>query len=439
MTKILATMGPVSCGKNIKSFLNKTDFVRLNMSHNNFDWHRKIINKIKLEDKNKLILVDVPGVKPRTLNSETLKIKKGEVVKFGYKSKDNKVINLSNPLPKILNRPKFFSISDGVYEFNLISKKKNLIVGVSRQNFDLNPKKGLNIPYSIYRDDLQKKVYLKFIKKISKLNIDCVGLSFIQNHKILEYLKKRFPKLLFVSKLENSLGYKNRKKIILNSDAVMIDRGDLAAEVGVTKFLNYTNDIINDSKQMGKPTIIATENLNSLIDGITPTKSDVLNIDYYLKKTVDFIMLSDETASSKNWKNTLDWLQKFINSKIKISKSDNILSILEIVKNLKNEIIVIFSKKGYFLNKLNPTKNKKIILFTENFELYKQSKLRSKMMSNLIKYPKKNLDNFIYKNIKKNKMEIFKYNNFAYLVHVRFPRKNSRANSISIIEKKDFI
>ena len=219
----------------------------------------------------------------------------------------------------------------------------------------------------------------------------------------------------------------------------MIDRGDLAAEVGVTKFLNYTNDIINDSKQMGKPTIIATENLNSLIDGITPTKSDVLNIDYYLKKTVDFIMLSDETASSKNWKNTLDWLQKFINSKIKISKSDNILSILEIVKNLKNEIIVIFSKKGYFLNKLNPTKNKKIILFTENFELYKQSKLRSKMMSNLIKYPKKNLDNFIYKNIKKNKMEIFKYNNFAYLVHVRFPRKNSRANSISIIEKKDFI
>ena len=143
MTKILATMGPVSCGKNIKSFLNKTDFVRLNMSHNNFDWHRKIINKIKLGDKNKLILVDVPGVKPRTLNSEILKIKKGEVVKFGYKLKDNKVINLSNPLPKILNQPKFFSISDGVYEFNLISKKKNLIVGVSRQNFDLYPKKVL--------------------------------------------------------------------------------------------------------------------------------------------------------------------------------------------------------------------------------------------------------------------------------------------------------
>ena len=89
---------------------------------------------------------------------------------------------------------------------------------------------------------------------------------------------------MFISKLENLLGYKNRKKIINHSDAIMIDRGDLAAEVGVTKFLNYTNEIIEDSKLLAKPVIIATENLNSLILESTPTKSDILNIDYYLKK-----------------------------------------------------------------------------------------------------------------------------------------------------------
>ena len=60
------------------------------------------------------------------------------------------------------------------------------------------------------------------------------------------------------------------------------------------------------------------------------------------------------------------------------------------------------------------------------------------MMSNLIKYPKKNLDNFIYKNIKKNKMEIFKYNNFAYLVHVRFPRK-TQTNSINYRKERFYI
>ena len=161
-----------------------------------------------------------------------------------------------------------------VFMVDFKSINKNIITGYQK-NFDLSPKKGLNIPLSIYDNNLQKKIYLKFLKKISKLEIDCVGLSFIQSHKVIEDLKKKFPNLLFISKLENLLGYKNRKKIIKHSDAVMIDRGDLAAEVGVTKFLSYTNDIIKDAKSFAKPTIIATENLNSLISGSSPTKSDV--------------------------------------------------------------------------------------------------------------------------------------------------------------------
>ena len=75
MTRILATIGPASEGKNLNKFLQKSDVVRLNMSHNSIDLHKKIINKIKKRDKKKTILVDIPGVKPRTLNSKILKIK----------------------------------------------------------------------------------------------------------------------------------------------------------------------------------------------------------------------------------------------------------------------------------------------------------------------------------------------------------------------------
>ena len=284
----------------------------------------------------------------------------------------------------------------------------------------------------------KKKIYIKFLNKINQLKIDCVGLSFIQNSNVIKCLKKKFPNFLYVSKLENLLGHKNRKNIIAQSDAIMIDRGDLAAEVGVTKFLSYTNDIIHDAKLLAKPTIIATENLNSLITGSTPSKSDVLNIDYYLKKSVDFIMLSDETATSNNWQNTLDWLRKFLSYKVK-RKNINALSILQIVKNLKNETIIVFSKKGHFFNKIDFSNHEKIILFTENIKISKLSKLKTNVTSNYIKYPKKNLDNFIYTNIKKNMRDIFKFSNYAYLVNVRFPRKNSRANSLSIIEKKDFL
>ena len=97
----------------------------------------------------------------------------------------------------------------------------------------------------------------------------------------------------------------------------MIDRGDLAAEIGNEKLTEFASNIINDCKKIGKPLIIATENLNSLISNITPSKSDIFNLDYFISKKVDYIMLSDETATSRNWKNTLRWLKYYLNLKIK--------------------------------------------------------------------------------------------------------------------------
>ena len=365
MTRILATIGPASEGKNLNKFLQKSDVVRLNMSHNSIDWHKKIINKIKKRDKKKTILVDIPGVKPRTLNSKILKIKKGQILKFVYsKIKSNDIILLSNPLPKLTKKPDFFSLSDGMFEFKFISLKKNTLTGKALQNFDLAPKKGLNIPLAVYNDSLQEKLYFKYLNKIKKFNIDCVGLSFIQNSKILKKLKEKFPKFLFISKLENSLGYINRKEIIHNSDAIMIDRGDLSAEVGITNLSSYSEKIIDDCKNLGKPTIIATENLNSLINEKTPTKSDVINIDYYLAKKVDYLMLSDETATSKNWLNALNWINKYLEKKFISNKINKVLSIRDLIKNFNNQTVIIFSKKGYFYEKVFNSNFKKLIFFS---------------------------------------------------------------------------
>ena len=171
-----------------------------------------------------------------------------------------------------------------------------------------------------------------------------------KNNKILKKLNKN---KIFISKIENFLGYTNRKEIIKASDAIMIDRGDLAAEVGNEKLTEYVENIIRDCKFYGKPIIIATENLNSLIDNLTPSKSDILNLDYYLSKKVDFIMLSDETATSSNWRNTISWLYNYLNSrkkkKLKITKS---IEISEILKKLDSHVLVIFSKKVFFWKNL---------------------------------------------------------------------------------------
>ena len=438
MVKILSTLGPQSEGKGINFLLNKSHIVRLNMSHNTIEWHKKIIKKIKLLEKNKLILVDVPGVKPRTLNLNEIQIKKGDILEFAFDKKNKKFIELSNPIPKINKKIKFFSLSDGLYRFRTLEYKKNYIKGSSLQNFSLKKGRGVNIPMSKYNDRLQEKKYYNFIKKISTLDFDCVGLSFVQNGKIVKKLKKHYPKKLFISKIENLMGYKNRLEIISNSDAIMIDRGDLAAEVGLSKLSEFTDNIISDSVKSGKPVIIATENLNSLIYGFSPSKSDVVNLDYYISKKVDYIMLSDETATSLNWKNTLNWLNSYLNKKFLKKTKLKKLSIEEISKNLMYQNIILFSKKGYFFDKISNINFNDLIVFTENKLLQKKLQLRKNSLAILIKFPKKNLHEFLYKNIEKYKKIIFKNNNFAYLINVIFPRKNSKANSISVLEKKDF-
>ena len=441
MTKILTTIGPASDGKNLKYFINNSDFIRFNMSHNVISWHKKNIDQIKKINPNKLILVDIPGVKLRTLNKKSIFIKKGEKVKFSYKvlKKENNVILLSNPLPKIKKNSKFFYLSDGTFEFKNLNIINRILTGISCQNFTLNPKKGLNIPFSIYNDKTQEKLYFSFLKKISRLNIDCVGLSFIQNSNILKKLKKKYPKLIFISKIENYLGYKNRKDIIQNSDAIMIDRGDLAAEVGISKLSEYSDNIIIDTKSIGKSVIIATENLNSLIYNEIPTKSEVMNIDYCLQKKVDYLMLSDETTTSINSKNTVRWLSNYLKKKKSKKTQINLLKIEEIIKSFKDQTLVVFSKKGYFYDRISSYEFKNLVLFTENVKLKKVLQLKRNYNSILIKFPKKYLYSFLYENIKRYKEVIFKENKFAYLVNVIFPREHSRANTISIIQEKDFL
>ncbi len=441
MTKILSTIGPISSDiKKIEFILKKSKILRLNMSHNSPHWHKKNVNLIKKIDPDKYILIDIPGAKPRTLNNNILKIHKGQKVTFAYKIKKKHTIPISNPLPKLYKKKiKYFSVSDGNFLFKFISLKNNKLVGISLQSFNLQSKKGLNIPFSIYDDKYQSKIYINFIKKISNLNFDCVGLSFVQSARIIKILKNYNKNKIFISKIENFLGYINRKEIIKASDAIMIDRGDLAAEVGNEKLTEYVENIIKDCKFYGKPIIIATENLNSLINNLTPSKSDILNLDYYISKKVDFIMLSDETATSSNWRNTISWLYNYLNFKKKEkTKTMKSVEISEILKKLDSHVLVIFSKKGFFLEKFRGEKFSKLILFTENKYLAKAANLKENINSFYAKFPKSNIDQFLYKNIKSKKDIIFKNDKIAFLINVTFPRKNSRANTFTILSRKDF-
>jgi len=449
MTNILPTIGPISEDKeNINKILKYSEIVRINGSHNTLQWHEKISLRIKSINKKNKILFDVPGIKPRTGNTEIIKIKKGEIIVFYYKKKlssnANLQIKLTNPLPKIMENSKTFTLSDGQYEFTLMRYNKHYIMGKSKNSFELLPKKGVNIPYSKYSDTEQKKIYKKFLKKAYKVKYDAIGLSFIQNEKILKELKKIYPKKVLVAKIENYKAINNLDKICKNADVIMIDRGDLSAEIGEKNLFSAIINISKKAKEFGKPLIMATENLESMMSRNAPTKSEIVSIGFSLMLDADKIMLSEETAIAKNWEKIIHWLNQFINNNIfKKNNLENIYSnhsniIWDLLKKVKNIPIIIFSKKGFAIeNAFKLNKDINLTVFTDNPKIATICEFRSKTNFFLVdKF--NNSEEYIYKNINKNKNLIFNKHKTALLIYISYPRKKSRANSITLISKEDF-
>tara|TARA_B100000787_G_C16194931_1_gene300075 strand:+ start:1215 stop:2597 length:1383 start_codon:yes stop_codon:yes gene_type:complete len=458
--KILATIGPVSeSNLSIKKILKYTNLFRINGSHNTLNWHKAISSRIKNLSNTSKILLDIPGVKPRSLNRNAIKIKNDEKIYFSFKKKVNntklKIIYLSNPIPKFKKSNKFMTVCDGLYSFQILKSSSNLIYAKSLQNFVLQPSKGLNVSGSIYSDKLQKKKYLNFLTKATNASVsfDAIGLSFVQNYHLVKSIKSKFKDKIIISKIENVSGLKNIDSIIKYSDIIMIDRGDLGAEIGSENLYQAIDTIVSKCKKRNTPIILATENLNSMMSGTQPSKSDVVNISHLINLKVDTIMLSDETALSKNFYKIILWLKSFLDKSNKISEKtsfDNNLFIrndkafAHIFNNLSlpsnNIPVILFTKKGYFLkNFFNDTKNNNFFIFTSNKKIEGIYDFSNRIEIFYIdKFNNNNLNAFIYKQIYLMRKRIFKNFKSALLIYTNYPRKGSRANSLTLLSNKDF-
>ena len=441
--KILPTIGPITQDiSKLKTIFRYCKIVRLNASHNKVKWHKDTINKIKKIENDVDILLDIPGIKPRTNNEKTIFVKKNQIIKFTYKkTRNSDDILTTKALPKSNKKNKYFSVDDGKLVFKIIKSSKDSLIGKALDNYKIHPKKGINIPLSVYDNQEQRKNYLKYLNYFKKCNFNLVGLSFVQNHKLIIFLKKKYPHLLFVSKIENSEGLKNAENICKYSDVVMIDRGDLSAEIGGDKLFDSIVKISNYAKKFGKPLIMATENLENLGKNILPSKNDIISLGFSSQVNSDIIMLSEETAVEKNWKKTIVWLDKFIKKQKNIEiKNEDKNIFWKTVDLVRNNVLVVFTKKGFMFDKIfrhNIKNNVIIFTYTKKTnsiaKFYKNAKC---IMTK--KFDNRNISKFYYENIKKNKRIIFKNNKNAFLITISFPKKGSVANTLSFINKKDF-
>ena len=287
---------------------------------------------------------------------------------------------------------------------------------------------------------MQEKIYFKYFRIFKKSKIDAVGLSFVQNESIIIKLKKKYPNIIMVSKVENSEGLKNVDQISKFSDAIMIDRGDLSAEIGDENLYEAINTISSSAKKYGKPLIMATENLETFYKSNNPSRNDIVSLGFSKQINSDIIMLSEETALSSKWKKIFDWLRSFLKNKSKKLKKYNSDEIFwSLSKLINNYSLILFTKHGLMFDKIfkNNLTNQ-VIVFTDTKKTFDIARFYKNVTCILTpKFNNKNISQFYYKMIKKYKTKIFDNNDFAFLITISFPKKGARANSISLINKKN--
>ncbi len=452
MTHILVTIGPKSANDEaIQAFCKSTNLFRLNGSHNSIAWHQKTIALIRRNAPNAFILLDVPGTKPRTANVRNLKVYENDIVCFG-KSPDDidcLAVELTKPLPHVVAQTvDTFSVNDGQFLFDTIEKTKNFIIGKSREKFTLMPSKGVNIPGGSYDKNFQTEICKDFLESTQHLDVDGYGISFVQDSSLIDALRPIAKEKILISKIENSVGLENVQHIISRSDAVMIDRGDLAAEIGFDRLYNAIDEISYKTKASGRPLIMATENLESMCYRNTPSKSEVMSLAHSVAIGVDCIMLSEETAMEKNGPFIVDWLRNFLkNSQIKVRSFDNRTRqagfeiIWGLVRAYPDIPILLMTKSGYALFNYMAIRSKNpVTVITNSQRIKKVSELYSSSVVILHhNFERKSSIKTIYQVVKKNFDTIFEKHDKIAAIYVSKYSKGVRANSVTILKKSNFL
>jgi pyruvate kinase len=450
MTRILATIGPASDAEDlIEKFSYYDVLYRLNGSHGDLAWHKDTIRKIRRKVKDAFILLDVPGVKPRSGNKKNINIKKGQKVLFGDTDEPVKTLHvpLTKPLPKIDIEEKIFSVNDGQFLFRVVEAGESYVIGESQADFELLPRKGVNFPASVYDEAKQLQIYSDFIEQVYELDIDGLGLSFVQTAELVSKVRALAPNLVMVSKLENTEGLRQCNEIIENSDAIMIDRGDLAAEIGLSGLYDAVLSISEITKSCGKPLIMATENLETMVARDVPSKSEVMSIAHSRSIGADCIMLSEETAIAKNGLHIVDWLSgylKQLTSPIKTyPKPDRDIKYSEIwdlVKNIRDCPVVLMSKSGYALFEFMAAQSRgEVTVVTNSRKVMAITNLYSNKISVLRAEIEDNMPiETIREVVNQNKLTFFSASKMIAAVYVSKYVKEPRANCITFFHSNDF-
>ncbi len=306
--KILATLGPSSSDKKTieELFRAGCDVFRLNFSHGDIEVHRKNYESIRsLEDKYShatCVLADLQGPKLRVGLFKNTKenLVKGEkfILDLSSDLGDNKRVNFPHAeIYEFLTPNSILLVNDGRIRLQVIEQNKDNLVTEVLNDSEISNNKGVNIPDVILPIDALTNKDKSDLMKALDMGVDWVALSFVQQAEDINKLKKMIGnKALIMAKIEKPSAVKNIDEIVNAADGIMIARGDLGVEMPTEQVPIAQKNIIRRCRHFGKPVVVATQMLESMIDNLVPTRAEASDVANAIYDGTDAVMLSGESA-----------------------------------------------------------------------------------------------------------------------------------------------
>ena len=310
-TKIIATIGPATNNPDMIRALASAgmNVARINMSHANHDQVREIVRTIRdvssSMDHPIAILMDTQGPAIRTGDlANSLDLKEGDRIALtvrGEVSEEEYSVDVNyDDLVETISEGDVVLVDNGEIQLSVLSKKKNQLTcevltrGVlgSRRHINL-PGVRVNLPALTEKDHADVELGIE-------LQVDLFAMSFVRDDEdvtrlraILDYRKA--PQKI-IAKLEDQEGIRNLDDIIQAADGVMVARGDLGIECPYEELPIIQRRIVKHCIRLGKPVVVATHMLESMIESPSPTRAEITDVANAVFEQADAIMLSGETS-----------------------------------------------------------------------------------------------------------------------------------------------
>ena len=391
-TKIIATIGPSSNHPNIISKLIRSgmNVARINMAHCKDKSHlADIVSSIRNEaDKLNIhvgVLMDLAGPKIRLdLHSSSkggFEVKKDHIYQLGYSKMNDLSINVELVFKNIYSNNSYVKIDDGKINFKIIKTDGKSIKIKALEDGILQNNKGVNFPGIDIDVPCLTSKDINDIKYATELDIDWLALSFVRTaddiKPIIKVLKEKDFIIPVIAKIEKPEAIDNLDGIINAFDGILVARGDLGVEMPLSKLPYLQKLIIEKCRYAKKPSIIATQMLESMIHESQPTRAEVTDVANAVYQGSDAVMLSGETAIGEHPVEVVKIMkdiivnaedddyhfnksEKFLIEKQKDNRTAIGNAIKVISKNIKINAIVIMTESGstsIVVSHFRPTEN----------------------------------------------------------------------------------